>query len=161
MIDHRLEGVYRLHRQGLFTLALAITRSVDRAEDAVQNAFAGLSARDSLPEDPVPYVFAAVRNAAIEIRRTERRNAVPPASIYNGGSLDPAVRAERYELNQKVRSAMEEIGDEQREAIVLRIYGGLTFEQMAEALAVPLQTAAARYRRGIEALKQGIGRAHE
>ena len=60
-----LERIYWDHRQGLYTLALAITRRPERAEDAVQDAFARLWTASRRPTgDPVPYVFAAVRNAA-------------------------------------------------------------------------------------------------
>ena len=60
-----LETVYEEHRQGLFTLALAITGSREDAEDAVHDTFARLCRlQANCPADPAPYVFAAVRNAA-------------------------------------------------------------------------------------------------
>lgn len=66
-----LEQVYWQQRHGLFSLALAITRCHAAAEDAVHNAFARLAdASASLDGNVVPYVFATVRNAAIdEVRR--------------------------------------------------------------------------------------------
>src|ERR1035437_6868644 len=62
-IRQQLEEVYWEHRQGLFTLALSITRCHSRAEDAVHEAFTRLwKSRLSPRRDLVPYVFAAVRN---------------------------------------------------------------------------------------------------
>src|SRR4051795_7972904 len=74
--DLDLEDIYARHRQGLFTLALSITRCAARAEDAVHDAFVRLCRRRSVSApvngtgtasqpDPVAYVFASVRNAAV------------------------------------------------------------------------------------------------
>ena len=48
-----------------------------------------------------------------------------------------------------LRRAVDELPDDQREAVVLRIYGQLSFEQMAEAVGEPLPTVASRYRRAL------------
>ena len=62
-----LEAVYREQRQGLYSLAVSVTASHQLAEDAVHNAFERLI-RKSLPAgDLVPYVYRAVRNAAIDL----------------------------------------------------------------------------------------------
>src|SRR3954452_9099285 len=74
--DLDLEDIYARHRQGLFTLALSITRCAARAEDAVHDAFVRLCRRRSVAAplegtgaasqpDAVAYVFASVRNAAV------------------------------------------------------------------------------------------------
>jgi RNA polymerase sigma-70 factor (ECF subfamily) len=57
-----------------------------------------------------------------------------------------------------VREAVESLPDEQREAVVMRIYGNLTFDEMAKALGEPLQTVASRYRRAIEKLSEKMKR---
>ncbi|HUU91874.1 MAG TPA: sigma-70 family RNA polymerase sigma factor [Phycisphaerae bacterium] len=147
-----LEQVYRDHRQGLYTLALAITRRPEHAEDAVQDAFARLWTSDvRLTGDPVPYVFAAVRNAAVDQMR--RKNAaarqLERVSIYNGLPADPALQAVSTEEHQLVREAIDALPGAEREALVMKIYAGLTFDQIARALGDPLQTVASRYRRAL------------
>jgi RNA polymerase sigma-70 factor (ECF subfamily) len=169
-----IERVYREHRQGLYTLALSITRCPSRAEDAVQEAFARLWSARVRPIDPVPYVFAAVRHAAIDqTRRAASAARAESASIYNGwppshGALagrgasagetpgDPASAVLTAEEHQQVRDAVETLSEAEREAVVLRVYGGLTFEQMAETLGEPLPTVASRYRRALETLAHRI-----
>jgi len=155
-----LEGIYREHRQGLYTLALAITRRADRAEDAVQEAFARLWRSGARPAgDAVAYVFAAVRNAAVDQgRRAAAETAVDPASIFNGLPADPAQAVLDAERHARVRDAVETLPQAEREAVVLRVYGGLTFEQMAEALGEPLATVASRYRRATERLERRLRR---
>jgi len=175
-----LEQVYREHRQGLYTLALAITRRPDRAEDAVQDAFARLWQSKNLPEDPVPYVFASVRNAAVDdVRRSVRSAALSPVSIYNGlppsrrdasaagggsrpgaaaghGPAGPEQSVIDAEQHRAIRDAVDALPQPEREAVVMKVYAGLTFDQIAQALGEPLPTVASRYRRALETLGQRI-----
>lgn len=154
-----LEGIYREHRQGLFTLALSVTRSAHQAEDAVQVAFERLwRVAAPIAGDRVAYVYAAVRNAAIDlVRRGQSRqqaeSAASAESIYNGATRHPAGEAMATEAAAVLRRAVDGLPDEQRQAVVLRIYGGLSFEQMAQTLDEPMGTVASRYRRAIEALR--------
>lgn len=155
-----LEQVYWQHRQGLFTLALAITRRPERAEDAVQDAFARLFASRARPDggDLVPYVFASVRNAAIDqVRRQDPAVQVTQTiSVFNGLPADPASDAVTAEEHRALREALDALPAEQREAVVMKVYGGLTFDQVARALGEPLQTVASRYRRALERLAQRL-----
>ena len=76
-VQQELERIYRDHRQGLFTLALSITRCPDLAEDAVQDAFTRLWRSEIEPQgDSTAYVFASVRNAALELARGRRSGGV-------------------------------------------------------------------------------------
>jgi RNA polymerase sigma-70 factor (ECF subfamily) len=165
--------VYRDHRQGLFTLALAITRCPHRAEDAVHEAMVRLWQSTDLPREPLPYVFSAVRNAAIDqTRRAAVRRRIESTSIFNGmppgagpatsrGPPDPAAAAITAEQHARLRQAVDDLPQAEREAIVMRIYGGLKFEQIAEALDEPLPTVASRYRRALETLSRRFRSAME
>ena len=164
---HAIEQIYEERRQGLFTLALAITRCPARAEDAVQDAFARLWKSQARPDgDLVPYVFAAVRNAALDqVRRQEPTATAEPASVFNGLVSDPASEAITAEEHGLLRQAVDALPEPEREAVVMRVYGGLTFDEMARALGEPLQTVASRYRRALEKLSERIkavaGPSHE
>lgn len=152
-----IERIYWEHRQGLYTLALAITRRPDRAEDAVQDAFTRLWGSKARPEgDLVPYVFACVRNAAIDqMRRQDPAiTGAESISIYNGLPANPEDSAITAEDHRALRDAVDTLPETQREAVVMKAYAGLTFEQMAQALGEPLQTVASRYRRALERLGQ-------
>ncbi len=123
----------------------------------MQEAFARLwRSKRPAEADMVPYVFAAVRNAAIDQLRRSRRPAGVPVSIFNGAEARPEERAIDAERRRFVAEAMYALPAPQREAIVLRIYAGLSFRQIAEMLDEPLQTVAARYRRGLERLRARI-----
>ena len=161
-IRQELEQVYWEHRQGLYTLALSITRCPSRTEDAVQDAFSRLWRTSKAPRgELVPYVFAAVRNASIDQmrRNPSMMQSTEQTYIFDGqqdqvaGPLAMAVDLERQEI---VRQAVEELPEEQRQAVVLHVYAGLTFEQVATMLQEPLPTVASRYRRALERLKTSM-----
>jgi len=163
-----LERLYREHRQGLYSLALALTHRPDRAEDAVHEAFAKLARRwaepgHELPEDPVAYAFRAVRHAALDqLRHKSRHPTWSPSgaegdgdgvSVFREPSPGPAQYVEDAERDQRLRAAVQELPEPQREAVIMRLYGELTFEQMAEASGEPMGTVASRYRRALKSLK--------
>lgn len=155
-----LEAIYTQHRQGLFTLALSITRHAERAEDAVQEAFARLCRTVIEPSgDVTAYVFATVRNAALD---QVRRNGAAKLTIFANGALntgeaEPPDRALiAHERNQGVQEAVEALPDAQRQVIVMKLYGELTFDQIATVLGEPLPTVASRYRRALERLKASV-----
>jgi len=155
-VQQHLERIYRDHRQGLFTLALSITGCPDLAEDAVHDAVVRLWRSEKKPGgDPVAYVFASVRNAALD----QMRRRKPPAaavSVFDSEWSDPVLAAQSGEQGQLVRRAVEALPPDQRQTVVLRIHAGLTFRQIAETLGEPLQTVASRYRRALERIKETI-----
>jgi RNA polymerase sigma-70 factor, ECF subfamily len=152
-----LESIYREHRQGLFTLALSIVRNPVAAEDAVHEAFVRLCRRDRPPQaDGVAYVFAAVRNAAVDVLRRRPAGAVS-ASIFRERAApqdSPEAAAMMRERDGLLRQAVEDLPDGQREAVVMRLFAGLTFEQMAQVAGEPLSTVSTRYRRALEKLRK-------
>jgi RNA polymerase sigma-70 factor (ECF subfamily) len=155
-----LGSVYRDHRQGLFSLALSITGDANRAEDAIHDAFERLFRRLGKPAgDPIAYVFAAVRNASLDqLRRKPRPTA--PDSIFEFlpavSEPSPDHAACDAERDRLVRAALDSLPDAQREAVVMRLYSGLSFEQMAEATREPMSTVASRYRRALQSLRASV-----
>jgi RNA polymerase sigma factor (sigma-70 family) len=151
-LNGSFECFYREHRQMLFTYALVITRCAARAEDAVQEAFCRLHRLAPAPGELKAYAFRTVRNAALDIARRPW-----PAAALDESILDPTPGpqedAVEHELAQRAAAALKNLGDEEREAIVLRIYGDMTFREIAELCNTPLGTVTARYQRGLEKLR--------
>ena len=167
-----LELFYRTHRQGLYSLALTITGSHSLAEDAIQNAFAKMFAASDGGESPekaegtraieLAYVYRAVRNSAIDLCRSGGRRAKLNESLFNGfvpanssSTLPPQqlISKERHELLQQ---AIDGLGDDEREAIVLKAFAELTFEQAGQIANVPAKTIATRYRRALIKLEDKL-----
>jgi RNA polymerase sigma-70 factor, ECF subfamily len=66
-----------------------------------------------------------------------------------------ALDSERAEW---VARAVGMLPPEQRETVVLRVYAGLSFAQVAAVVGAPLPTVAARYRRALARLRETLGR---
>jgi RNA polymerase sigma-70 factor, ECF subfamily len=152
-----IEGVYAEHRQGLYSLALAIVRVREDAEDAVHEAFARLC---RIPTDdvadPLAYAYAAVRNAALDRVRNRQSQLRVAGSLFHSlpcPAGDPARALLDQERDRRVQAAVESLSAEKREVVVMKLYGQLTFAQMAAVLNEPLSTVATRYQRALDELR--------
>ena len=156
-LGDRLVEVFREHDQRLFTSALVITGSPERAEDAVQEAFYRLFRLRAEPRDLKAYVFRSVRNAALDERR--RSSSVGTElgdAIFEPGD-GPSDTAATRELVQEVTQAMTQLSEDERETIINHLYEDLTFREIAEIREVSINTASSWYRRGIEKLQRQLG----
>ncbi len=154
-----IEAIYRQHRKGLFTLALSITGRAESAEDAVHEAVVRLCRANKTPTgDPVAYVYAAVRNAAVDQKRRPGLGGSSGSAVSIFDVAEPAQPADATdgERDRMVADAIADLPDDQREAVVMHLYTGLTFEQAAQTLGVPLQTVASRYRRALAKLREQL-----
>lgn len=146
------------HGPSLVLLARRLCRAPADAEDVVQEAFVRFwRTRDSVRE-PVSYLYRCVRNCAYDLQRkrvrTPRREADLDAEA--GPALEPwfeSDQADELELRE-VQAALELLPAEQAETLIMKIWGGLTFEQIAAAMEVPAATAASRYRYGLRTLRR-------
>lgn len=156
-----LERTYRENRQQFFTCALAITRCPERAEDAIQEAFCRLFRLDARPRRLKPYVFRAVRNAALDqVRRIPPPDETPHEFIFDPrpGPCDMAANAEFQRL---VATALLTLSADECETIVQHLYAGLKFREIAEIRGTPLGTVTAWYQRGLKKLRVRLGDDHE
>lgn len=148
-----LRRQYELLRQELFTYALALTQSRESAEDVIQNVFRNVLAKSRLPRDLRPYLFRAVRNAAMDEHRARARAAGIGSFLgLDGGRGNGHDPAPAHELE----SLLAQLNEQERECIVLKIYNGLTFAEISGVCGVSINTAASWYRRGIEKLRTAL-----
>lgn len=158
-----LVAAYLRHRQGLYTLALSITRCQFMAEDVVQDAFAHLWMRSPVyVGDAAGYLFAAVRNAAIDQvrRRRDSNMAVSPDEIYESPVEDPLEEASEAELRRTAARIVSQLPDEERDIVVMKVHAGLTFAQIAEALGKPTSTVAYSYHNTLAKMRSRLEGRH-
>lgn len=152
-LNGSLDRIYREQRRQLFACALAVTRCPERAEDAIQDAFYRLFRLEQKPRHLKAYVFRAVRNAAVD----QVRRRPPPARELDDSIFDPAAgpreEAEAAEFRERTARALAQLSDDERETIVMRIYGELKFREIARVREAPPGTVAAWYRRGMAKLR--------
>ncbi len=127
---------------------------VSAADDAVQEALVSCWRTDpGLTTMAVPGVFVAVRNAAMNLSRGERRRATREdlaASREHSSFVCPLADGE---LRGLIDQALDRLPIEQREAVTLHLWAGLTFAQVGEIIGCSINTAASRYRYALIALR--------
>jgi RNA polymerase sigma-70 factor (ECF subfamily) len=147
-----LRAFYVENRQQLYTYAVSLTKSREAAEDAIQGVFEKLLRGTALPHDLRPYVFRSVRNGALD---GWRRAKVRLDSLFESAVTVDATRPEAPPSSRPddLDTLLQQLSADERDAIVLKTYSGLTFQQIAEMREVPLPTVASWYRRGLEQLR--------
>jgi RNA polymerase sigma factor (sigma-70 family) len=152
----RLETLTRLLDEQTAALVLYARQWCCAPEDVVQDAFLALLREPDVPENVVGWLYRVVRNGALNAARSsgrrQRHEAVaahrdePWLISSDGDRLDAAAAAR----------ALEELPDEQREVIVARLWGGLSFEEIARLTGSPVSTAHRWYQRGLAALRERL-----
>jgi RNA polymerase sigma-70 factor (ECF subfamily) len=102
---------------------------------------------------PDALVFATIRRRAIDLARSSDRRSVREieAGTPDADWFSPDV--EERETQRLLEEAVKSLQPKYREVVTLKIWGGLTFQEIAEATGVPLNTAASRYRYALEGLR--------
>ena len=136
--------------------------SVADAEDVVQTAFVKFwRHRPDASTEHYPLLYSAVRTSALDLIRTDSRRgrreqvvATDPDEPF----FDAAI--ERNENADLINSALQHLPESQREVLVLRIWGELSFAEIATTLGDSINTVASRYRYALDSLRR-ILKPHE
>ncbi|HTK74334.1 MAG TPA: sigma-70 family RNA polymerase sigma factor [Gemmataceae bacterium] len=126
------------------------------AEDVVQEAFLRFWRSRHRAADPAAYLFACVRRCALEWLRGQSRRSRRELASAREEHSDPSLLVgpiEQEERRVAIEAAMGQLPAEQREVVVLKIWGELSIPQIASALEVPVNTAASRYRYALARLR--------
>ena len=150
-----LERIYREHAQALFAFLLNLTRDEAGTGDILQEVFHRLAREPHLLADvrnERAFLFRLVYRQMVDLHRGRTRRDVAERSqewpLFTTDE-DPDTRLYR----QALAAALAELPGEQRAVVHLKIWGNLTFAEIADALELPLNTAASRYRYGIEKMR--------
>jgi len=165
--EEALAQLYDRYSRVAYGLALRIVRDQALAEDAVQEAFVTLwrSAGSFRAEKAKPstWILTLVHRRAVDVvRREERRRAAPLVDGMEGPDERALPADEEIELNDRrrlVQEALRQLPDDQREALELAYYGGLTQSELAERLSVPLGTIKSRMFTGLRRLRDLLAEA--
>ena len=134
-------------------LAYTLMRNVHDAEDVVQESFVvAARRRDRIPtDDPWPWFATVVTNVARNARRSRRKH------MHDEPRDVPAPPA-NTELSVLVADALAQLPEHERDALACTSLSGLTHEQAAEALGVPVGTVSTRVRGGYAKLREKLGK---
>jgi RNA polymerase sigma-70 factor, ECF subfamily len=146
-----------------------VVRSEEEAQDICQEAFLkafrGLHAFKQESRFSSWLYQIALNLSRDRLRRRKTRNWVSLDDLDEGvppGSQRAPAEGERWvevlELQERVASAVAALPEEQREAVILKEYQGLTFPEIAEIQGVPVSTVKTRLYRGLSVLRERLVR---
>lgn len=126
-------------------------------EDVVQEAFCRLAEQDQTPENVPGWLYRVVRNGALNASRSAaRRGRHESEAAVRSPRWFEANGADQFDSRQIAR-LLPELADEQREAIVARLWGQLSFEEIGRLSGSSTSTAYRRYQAGIASLRERLG----
>jgi len=153
-----LADLYDAHAHALYAFVLNLTHSPAGSEDILHDLFLKVAREERrfrALAQPKSYLFAMAHRAVIDsVRRAETRQrrhetADEPSALFQPNPDHAFFQAE-------VAAAMAELPVEQRAVVHLKLWEDLTFEQIGEALGIPANTAASRYRYAVDKLRERL-----
>jgi len=160
-----LGELYDRYGRMVFGLILRMVRDRGLAEDLVQETFLRVwnrvSGFDSARGAVGPWLLAVARNRAIDYLRYQGRrgessielNETEHPSLFAGISADPP----SFDTARDVKRALGELTPQQREAIELAYFAGMSQTEIAERMGQPLGTVKTWMRRALQQMRESLG----
>ena len=154
----RLQDIYAQHAAALVLYARQWCTAPD---DAVQEALLALSKCHPDPDDPVAWLYTATKRRALNIARGELRRqehhtrAAQQRSEWFVTAVDTSAAASA-ELGERVIAGLQQLQGEQRELVVARVWGNLSFEQLGQMHGCAPSTALRRYQAALACLRTSV-----
>lgn len=129
------------------------------AEDIVQDAFLRLVKRvqwEGKPENPVAWLFTVTRNEAIDRTRKAKRRSQYEQQAATERSVGFEVPPDTALRSSELLESLDALTLEQREIVVARIWGGLTFDEIAALTDEPRTTIHRRYAEALKTLRKKL-----
>jgi len=161
------------HAPKLFLFARNQTRTHEDAQDVLQDAIVKLVEKVRAGEFVggqeawQPYLYTTIRRLAIDLSRKDdrrRRREDNVSADIEAGQLEAFhpwfdTDGGDDETRSQLEEALKTLPEKFSEVIIMKVWGERTFAEIGEALAISQNTAASRYRYGLEALKKELGTA--
>lgn len=171
--SERWSAWVREHAPRLLLFARQQSRSHADAEDILQDAL--LRLLDKLRTDEfvggedgwLPYVYTSIRRIAIDLSRRDDRRRRREDLVSSDEELGNSDRAHPWfesdssddEVRSQLEDALKQLPPKFAEVIIMKVWGERTFAEIGESLEISQNTAASRYRYGLEALKKQLSAA--
>ncbi|HET7107022.1 MAG TPA: sigma-70 family RNA polymerase sigma factor [Candidatus Acidoferrum sp.] len=144
--------MYEKHGAALAAYACSCGLDHASAEDVVQQLFLKMLGRKIfVPQSSIAYLYRATRNASLNLRRNRRRETELTGTeswfIHPRGNRDECLN---------LQQALQELPEEQREVVFLKVWSGMTLQEISQITETPLNTVASRYRYALEKLRERL-----
>ena len=152
-----IERLYDEHAGALYALLLNFTRDEADTRDLLQDLFVKLArepGRLTGVREERAFLLRLAHNAAVDqMRRRSSRDRTREGFAAEISPFAPADDPDEATFRRELAAALGELPAEQRVVVHLKLWEGLTFEEIAALLELPPNTAASRYRRGVDKLR--------
>lgn len=166
--EKALETLVYRYKDKIYTSIYMLVKDKYMAEDIFQDAFLKMvrtmrEGRYSEQGKFLPWAIRVAHNLCMDHFRKVKQNVqilLPDgkdiSDLLGADTQGASDRIETRQVNQSIRQLIEELPEEQREVIVLRMYGDLSFKEIADMTGVSINTALGRMRYGLINLRKMI-----
>jgi len=163
--DPTLTHLFQAHRQGLAGSVRSVLGGTADVTEILQDAFLKCWRswqHGTRPDDPVAWIFVVVWNVAVDARRKRQRRPIhepldEDSPVAPRTLASPSRALEQAEAIAAAQAAVAGLGDAEQQVFLMRVSGELSFEAVAQALAIPIGTAKTRMRSALQKLRQKLG----
>jgi RNA polymerase sigma-70 factor (ECF subfamily) len=157
----QLARLYDDHAQPLFAFLLNFTRNEDDTREVLQEIFVKLARQPDLlraARDERAFLIRLAHNAAIDLmrRRGARARRDDEFSAEAVESSVPTSDPDEAAFRAGLTAALDILPPDQRAVVHLKLWEGLTFEEIAKVLEISPNTAASRYRYSLDKLRERL-----
>lgn len=149
---NRLGKLFKIYQSQLYVLALSITKNRAAAEDVIHDALIAVADAPNEPEDLRAYLFRCVRNKALHYFNVSKKHFPLEESFLVSADNNP----EQNVLMASIIKYIEKLKSDQQHIIIMKLFGGLTFAEIATLTEKSQNTIASQYRRGIQVLQEAF-----
>lgn len=154
-----LEQLYDTHGQALFRFLMNYTRNEADTRDLLQEVFVKLAKRPELLDgvrEPRAFLLRLAHNLALDLtrRRGTRQQNYERLACEIDSVFEAAHSPDEQGFRDALSAALLEIPSDQRSVVHLKLWERLTFEEIAMTLEISPNTAASRYRYGLDKLRE-------
>jgi len=154
-----IERLYDEHSQSLYAFLLNFTRDESDTRDLLQEIFVKIARDPDLltgVRDERAFLIRLAHNTAIDTmrRRGTRDKTRENFAAETISPFAPATDLDEQTFRDALADVLAELPPEQRAVVHFKLWEGLTFEEISATLDIPLNTAASRYRYGLDKLRE-------
>lgn len=156
-----IERLYDEHAPSLFAFLLNFTRNESETRDLLQEIFVKIAREPDLfknVRNERAYLIRLARNLAVDSirRRDSRERAGENVAMEQARIFAPASDPDEELFRKELGLALQNLPQEQREVAHLKLWEGLTFEEIAKILDISPNTAGSRYRYALDKLRERL-----
>ncbi|CAN5481918.1 sigma-70 family RNA polymerase sigma factor [soil metagenome] len=167
--DHALAELLVRYKERIYSVIFYLVRNRELAEDLFQDCFVKIITslrRKNYDEQGkfLPWALCIARNIVLDYFRTQKNKVMiretdewSPFDILPERDLNPIEKIIEDEKTAAVRLMIERLPDHQREVVILRHYGGLSFKEISKLLKININTCVGRMHYAVIELRKMAG----